>query len=97
MNRRSFLSALATIAGVAVADPEKLLWTPGKKLISIPQPLLVYRGRATEIIQEAFRLNGIVLPYQARGFKHALDTARTFGPIGPWGPPALRLPRTFPG
>jgi hypothetical protein len=36
VNRRGFLSAL--IAG-AMVDPERLLWVPGKKLISIPAPL----------------------------------------------------------
>lgn len=35
MNRRSFLAALA---GAFVADPERLLWVPGKKMISIPKP-----------------------------------------------------------
>ena len=33
MNRRSFLSALAASL---VLDPERALWVPGKKLISIP-------------------------------------------------------------
>jgi hypothetical protein len=32
MNRRGFLAMLAG----AVLDPERLLWVPGKKLISIP-------------------------------------------------------------
>src|SRR5262249_45521890 len=32
MNRRAFLAALAG----ATLDPERLLWVPGKKLISIP-------------------------------------------------------------
>lgn len=32
MNRRGFLGLLAG----AVLDPERLLWVPGKKLISIP-------------------------------------------------------------
>jgi hypothetical protein len=36
MNRRGFITTL--LAG-AVLDPERLLWTPGKKLISIPQAL----------------------------------------------------------
>ena len=35
MNRRLFLGA---IASAFVADPERLLWTPGRKLISIPKP-----------------------------------------------------------
>lgn len=35
MNRRAFFATLA--AGLAaVADPERLLWVPGRKLISIP-------------------------------------------------------------
>lgn len=34
-NRRSFLTVLA---GAMVIDPEKLLWRPGAKLISIPAP-----------------------------------------------------------
>lgn len=35
MNRRGFLAALA---GAFVVDPERALWVPGKKLISIPKP-----------------------------------------------------------
>ncbi len=35
MNRRSFLATIA--AGLAL-DPERALWVPGKKLISIPRP-----------------------------------------------------------
>lgn len=36
MNRRGFLgAAIAAAAGLAL-DPERALWTPGKKLISIP-------------------------------------------------------------
>ncbi len=38
MNRRLFLSTLAAGLAGATLDPEKLLWTPGKKLISIPAP-----------------------------------------------------------
>lgn len=32
--RRGFL---ATLIGAAVLDPERLLWVPGKKMISIPK------------------------------------------------------------
>jgi len=35
MNRRSFLAALSA---AFVADPERLLWRPGAKLISVPKP-----------------------------------------------------------
>lgn len=36
MNRRGFFSTLAATAGILAIDPERALWTPGKKLISIP-------------------------------------------------------------
>lgn len=39
MNRRSFLAA---IAGAFAADPERLLWIPGAKTISIPAPRVRY-------------------------------------------------------
>ncbi len=35
LSRRGLLGMLA---GAMVMDPEKLLWVPGKKLISIPKP-----------------------------------------------------------
>ena len=38
LNRRGFLGTL--LAGAAL-DPERLLWVPGKKLISIPKPRLL--------------------------------------------------------
>ena len=41
MNRRNFLSALIAAGTAAAVDPERLLWTPGRKLISIPKPPLV--------------------------------------------------------
>lgn len=41
MNRRGFLSTLAgALLASSQLDPEKALWVPGKKLISIPQPSL---------------------------------------------------------
>ncbi len=36
MNRRGFLGVL--LAGAVLSDPERALWIPGKKLISIPAP-----------------------------------------------------------
>jgi hypothetical protein len=38
MTRRSLLSLFAAAPLVAAIDPEKLLWVPGRKLISIPKP-----------------------------------------------------------
>jgi hypothetical protein len=36
MNRRAFFSALAAGIATAQMDPDRLLWVPGRKLISIP-------------------------------------------------------------
>lgn len=38
MNRRGFLTALLSSAAAVAIDPERLLWVPGRKLISIPTP-----------------------------------------------------------
>lgn len=35
MNRRAFLASLTAAFAL---DPERALWTPGKKIISIPRP-----------------------------------------------------------
>lgn len=40
MNRRNLFGALAALAATAALDPERLLWVPGRKLISIPAPML---------------------------------------------------------
>jgi hypothetical protein len=37
IGRRGFLGALL---GAAVLDPERLLWVPGKRMISIPAPVI---------------------------------------------------------
>lgn len=45
MNRRGFLSGLLGGAAALTLDHERVLWVPGKKLISIPKPSprLLYR------------------------------------------------------
>jgi hypothetical protein len=48
-NRRGFLSALIAAGTAAAIDPDQLLWTPGKKLISIPSPPLVINGLSLRI------------------------------------------------
>ena len=41
MNRRNFLSTLFGGAAAMQLDPERLLWRPGAKLISIPKPAII--------------------------------------------------------
>jgi|SRR5579863_593451 len=60
-SRRSFLAAFA--AGL-VLDPERLLWKPGKKLISIPKPSLDISEREWITVHEIWvRYQGQVLYY----------------------------------
>lgn len=55
MQRRSFLAALA---GAFALDPERALYVPGKKLISIPRPRSAFLsiGDIVEIKGLPFRL-----------------------------------------
>jgi hypothetical protein len=39
LGRRGFLGGLGTLLATAALDPERLLWVPGKKTISIPKPI----------------------------------------------------------
>lgn len=52
MRRRSFLAAIA--AAFVAPDPEKLLWQPGKKLISIPAPRKVVPLHPSRVIYSRF-------------------------------------------
>lgn len=57
MNRRGFLGALL---GSLALDPERALWIPGRKLISIPRPAEDWQGlynAYTSNIAEAIRLS----------------------------------------
>lgn len=59
MNRRGFLGLLAgAVTAGSLFDPEKLLWTPGKKLISIPKPTPI-PASARAIIDVAHRYLGV--------------------------------------
>ena len=56
MNRRGFLSILGVVAATAVLDPERLLWVPGAKTISIarPQSIQDYIERCHEDAMRTF-------------------------------------------
>lgn len=49
MNRRGFLGALLG-AGAMALDPDRLLWAPGKKLISVPKSLDFSREAFTTLV-----------------------------------------------
>jgi hypothetical protein len=64
VNRRGFLSALIAAGTAAAIDPEKLLWEPGRKLISIPKPRRIVNGfRVGDIVtfQNHFAINPFTL------------------------------------
>ncbi len=58
LTRRGFFGLLAAPVVAMTLDPEKALWVPGKKLISIPKPAIFRPMTATQIIQAAFRQIG---------------------------------------
>jgi hypothetical protein len=53
MDRRGFLGALF---GAAVLDPERLLWVPGQKMISIPAPRMVTPDDALKAVNDLISL-----------------------------------------
>lgn len=61
MNRRGFLSALIGFAATATLDPERLLWVPGQKLISIPAPSMDFLN-VDQLLVVAMRNLGFVRP-----------------------------------
>ena len=79
MNRRLFLSALT---GGLAFDPERLLWVPRRKVISIPKPApvaFVLTGHITPLLTETWEIatNGLVarvLLQATGGQKHAVKS-----------------------
>jgi len=54
--RRGFLSLLGGAAAALVLDPERALWVPGRKLISIPEtPKVVLSSETIAAQVEAIR------------------------------------------
>lgn len=51
IGRRGFLGMLAAAVAGATLDPEKLLWQSGRKLISIPKPVLAPPGICIRVIR----------------------------------------------
>lgn len=74
MNRRAFLGAIA--AGLAaVIDPERLLWVPRRKLISIPAP------RALSLNMDEFAMR--YLDPAVRRICDDMDRAILYGSMWP--------------
>lgn len=59
MNRRNFLGMLAASVGGMTLDPERLLWRPGAKLISIPKPSIKPVGETIWFVNtKKFKFDG---------------------------------------
>ena len=56
MDRRAFLGMFAAAIAGAAFDPERALWTPGKKLISIPKP----QPTGIVALAECFKVGDII-------------------------------------
>lgn len=82
-NRRGFLKFLGGAAATATLDPERLLWVPGQRVISIPAPRVItmeefharYIDPYFEALVKAFNFEG---NYDPRG----MDLVLGFG--GPY-------------
>lgn len=70
MNRRGFLTTLGAFAATAVLDPEKLLWTPGKKTIFIPKAYTqpIWAATTMEVPFPSRHLYGLYDMDNDRGF-----------------------------
>lgn len=91
LSRRGFLGA---IAAALVADPERLLWVPGKKIISIPKPQRV-SITAEEIIHQAMRTNGILAAREGLSREDSDYALRTLSQmLDRWNRP---MPTSFSG
>lgn len=78
MNRRGFLGALAAGAAAFAIDPERALWVPGAKTISIPRPRVITissRLRLEFEIGDIIRFGGDPQPYTVTAVQ---PDARTF-------------------
>lgn len=82
MNRRGFLGAIAAAVAGATLDPDRALWVPGRKLISIPAPL-----RGGENIFNADNPGNFLLA--ARIFYHESTVALAFAQRGELMPGGL--------
>jgi hypothetical protein len=74
VSRRSFLGGLA----VALAlDPERLLWLPGKKVISVPAPRVrTLRHLAVDVPLSPYQPCCIREPFGEREFRAIVETTR---------------------
>ena len=54
MNRRAFFSTLAAVIATAQMDTERLLWVPGRKLISIPAARVIENDLVNLYLRPAF-------------------------------------------
>lgn len=62
MNRRGFLRFLGAASAIAL-DPERALWVPGAKLISIPAPRVLHASMTLDL---HFHADAFVLEWITR-------------------------------
>jgi hypothetical protein len=79
MNRRGFLGFLGAALAGATLDPERLLWQPGCKLISIPRAIITPENPLLD------EINAITLAYLR---KSVIED--NFFVSGPWAEDFLR-------
>ena len=88
MNRRLFLGAIGSVIAGATLDPERLLWRPGAKLVSIPKAPLIIIDELPHWYDTTvtyFKRDGIVW-FQSDN-QEPIPTSYTSLPFVVWGIP----------
>ncbi len=81
MNRRSFLSLLTGTASALMLDPERVLWVPGTKAISIPSPHVVSDYDVIMVMQEILRPEmEIIFMSRSTMWEKYFGTVKTYHP-----------------
>jgi hypothetical protein len=58
--RRGFLGIIGAAMAVAALDPERALWVPGKRMISIPKPLATAGDEWGSIVLETSQIRRVI-------------------------------------
>jgi hypothetical protein len=79
MNRRGFLGALLGGVAALAVDEERLLWVPGKRLISIPKPsinLPLTEAEITQAVLNALQNNLKLIRYVNKDYEASFKEAK---------------------
>lgn len=89
MNRRGFIGSIGAALAGTVLDPERLLWVPGQKVISIPKPsVFITPHQLSEMILSKWKSN-LFNPAYDVAFLYSRDIGKVGHTINVRKPPAF--------